>query len=147
MLHHIFCKVGFSHLLSSRVLCGYLHVLVVFFMVVQRFAKTTSPPVSERVRKSYGQGLSPTRQMCSPKMRNFYNCRNEIGIPLQRQPTFKVVSHPLFNCGLCHLQERNSPPIVRLRFQSGACQQKKCFTTTGGSTRKTFYRFHFFPTR
>lgn len=86
--------------------------------------KTTLPPVSERVRKSYEQGLSPTRQECSPKMRNFYNCRNVIGIPLQRQPTFKVVSYPLFNCGLCHLQERDSPPIVRLRFQSGVCQQK-----------------------
>lgn len=86
--------------------------------------KTTLPPVPERVRKSCEQGLSPTRQECSPKMRNFYNCRNAIEIPLKRQPTFKVVSHPLLNCALCHLQERNSPPVARLRFQSGVCRQK-----------------------
>ena len=80
-------------------------------------------------------------------MHSFYCPRNAIEIPLKRQPTFEVVSHPLFNCALCHLQERNSPPVARLRFQSGVCQQKRCFTTVGGSTRKTFYRFHFFPTR
>lgn len=114
-------------------------------MVVQRFAKTTLPPISERVCKSYKQGLSPARQMCSPKMRNFYNCRNTIGIPLQRQPTFEVVSHPLFNCGLCHLQERNSPPVVRLRFQSGGCRQKVFYHCQRFGTENVL-PFPLFPT-
>lgn len=107
--------------------------------------KNTLPPVSERVRKSYEQGLSPTRQECSPKMRNFYNCRNVIGIPLQRQPTFKVVSYPLFNCELCHLQERDSPPVVRLRFQSGACRQKSVLPLSAVRHGKRFTVSTFSP--